>query len=92
MGEPLPTRFAETGIADKEAVLRTANETGLTVYDAYYVTLARSLGVLLVTEDGKIKRNCPDVARSLESFVGLPGVRPGVVREKRAVYRTRRRG
>ncbi len=75
---------------DKEAVLRTADETGLTAYDAYYVTLARSLGALLVTEDGKIKRNCPDVARSLETFVGPSADRPGMVREKRAVYRTQR--
>lgn len=77
-------------LCDKETVLRTEDQAQLTAYDAYYVALARTLGVLLVTEDGKIKRNCPDVARSLEAFVGLPANRPGVVREKRAVYRTRR--
>lgn len=57
---------------DAAAVLRTAEESRLTAYDAYYVALARSLGVLLVTEDSRIKKNCPDVARSLKAFLGLP--------------------
>jgi len=73
---------------DRAAVLRTAHEARLTAYDAYYVTLARTLGVKLVTEDGKIKRNCTDVALSLRSFLGMPDG-PGVVREKRASSRTR---
>jgi predicted nucleic acid-binding protein len=74
---------------DRTAVLRTAGESGLTAYDAYYVTLARSLSVVLVTEDGRIKKNCPDVARSLKGFLGLPE-EPSVAREAKAAYRTRR--
>ena len=70
---------------DHRAVLRVAQAEGLTAYDACYVALARSLGVLLVTEDGQIKRRCPDVARSLSSFC-RDGDRPAVVREPRADY------
>jgi predicted nucleic acid-binding protein len=54
------------------AVLRIAQNAGLTAYDAYYVALARSLGVSLVTEDGKIIKNCPDVACSIKTFLGMP--------------------
>lgn len=72
------------------SVLRTAKEARLTAYDAYYVTLARSLGIILVTEDGAIKENCRDVARSLKAFLGLPE-KPSVVREKRAAYRVHRK-
>lgn len=57
---------------DRVTVLRTAAESRLTAYDAYYVALARSLGVVLVTEDKGIRTNCPDVARSLRAFLGLP--------------------
>jgi predicted nucleic acid-binding protein len=73
---------------DRATVLRTAHEARLTAYDAYYVTLARSLNVVLVTEDGRIKKSCPDVARSLKGFLGLQD-RSSVVRERKAAYRTR---
>lgn len=72
------------------AVLRTAAGSGLSAYDAHYVMLARSLGVKLVTEDGKIVRTCPDVAVSMKAFLGLEKP-PAVVRETRAAYRTRRK-
>jgi len=75
---------------ERTAVLRTAEVSGLTAYDACYVVLARSLGVKLVTEDGKIKDRCPDVAQSLRAFLGLPEG-PVSVREARATYRTRKR-
>jgi len=75
---------------DRETVLRTAEACRLTAYDAYYVTLARKLGVSLVTEDGAIKENCRDVARSLTAYLGLEEG-PISVREARATYRTRAR-
>lgn len=75
---------------DRTAVLRTADEAQLTAYDAYYVVLARTLGVKLVTEDGKIRRNCADVALSLRAFLKEPGD-PALVRERRVSYRTRRK-
>jgi len=46
--------------------------------------------VKLVTEDRLIKRRCPEVAMSLKAFLGL-SEEPPAVREKRAVYRTRRK-
>ena len=55
---------------DPSTVLTTANSTGLTAYDATYVVLARSLGVVLVTEDKQILRACPDVARSMKQLLG----------------------
>ena len=70
------------------AILTTAHELGLTAYDATYVVLARSLGVLLVTEDRQILRACPDVARSMKQHLAPPEP-PGAVRENRATYKTR---
>ena len=54
-------------------VLETADRTGLSAYDAHYVVLARALKAYLVTEDKKLLRTCPDVARSMQAFVALPG-------------------
>jgi predicted nucleic acid-binding protein len=73
------------------AILTTAHTSNLTAYDATYVVLARSLGVLLVTEDKQILRACPDVARSMRQFLSPPQ-QPPVVREKSATYRSRRAG
>lgn len=75
---------------ERTAVLRIADDTGLTAYDAYYVALARTRGVKLVTEDGKIIRTCPDVALSMKAFLALEKP-PAVVNETRASYRTRRK-
>jgi predicted nucleic acid-binding protein len=74
---------------DKSAVLRTAKDSGLTAYDAYYVTLARSLGIPLITEDKQIKSRCPDVARSLDSYLTSPEKITGI-REKPAAYNIKR--
>lgn len=72
------------------AILTTAHTAGLTAYDATYVVLARSLGLHLITEDKQILRHCPDVARSMRQFL-TPLREPPAVREKRTVYRTRKR-
>lgn len=81
-------RVVDPPLAD---VLASAHRSGLTAYDATYVVLARSLGVLLVTEDKQVLRACPDVARSMKQFLAPPG-QPMVVRESRARYKTRRTG
>lgn len=47
-------------------VLRTAEASGLTAYDAEFVVLARSLGVPMVTVDRAILAAAPDVAVRLE--------------------------
>jgi predicted nucleic acid-binding protein len=47
----LPLRFRGT---DRREVIRIAVQTGLTVYDASYLWLARQLGIPLVTLDKKL--------------------------------------
>lgn len=47
---------------DSDAVLSTADETGLSAYDSEHVVLAREMEVSLLTTDGAILRNVPDVA------------------------------
>ena len=54
--------------APGDVVLDTALECGLTAYDAEFVTLARALGVGLVTMDAAVLRGAPDVAVPLEAF------------------------
>lgn len=46
---------------DGLAVLRTASRFGITAYDAHFVSLAESLGIVLVTNDRKSLANkCPE--------------------------------
>ena len=73
------------------AILTAAHTSKLTAYDATYVVLARSLGLLLITEDKQILRACPDVARSMRQFLSPPQP-PPAVRENPAPYRSRRAG
>jgi predicted nucleic acid-binding protein len=70
---------------DRSAVLHIARGAGLTAYDAYYVVLARSLGVPLVTEDAKVIKNCPDVACSIRTFLGMSDA-PMSIREPTPAY------
>lgn len=81
-------RVVDPPLAD---VLGTAHRSGLTAYDATYVVLARSLGVPLITEDKRILRACPDVARSMRQFLSPPES-PLAVRDKPETYKTRRAG
>ena len=74
---------------DPADILQTAQDAGLSAYDAHYVCMARALGIPLVTEDRKVLRACPDVARSMQAFLEPPS-KPPVVQEKRAAYRARR--
>ena len=79
----------KTQSCEPSLVLPIAEAAKLTAYDAYYVALARSLGVPLVTEDGRINRHCPDVARTLKAFLELPDG-PAALREAQSSYGTRR--
>ena len=81
-------RVQDPGLTE---ILVTARRSGLTAYDATYVVLARSLGLLLITEDRQILRACPDVARSMRQFLSPPQP-PSAVREQPATYRSRRAG
>lgn len=47
------------------AVLEAAHAMAISGYDAHYVVLARALGCVLVSEDGRLRRAAPDVARSM---------------------------
>ena len=71
-------------------VLREALQTGITVYDAHYIALAKTLGVSCVTEDGKLQKKYPGMAFSVEAFLSASGGRL-LLREAHAVYGARRR-
>lgn len=51
----LPRLRIEPAACDHAAVLRLANESGITVYDAAYLWLARELDAELVTLDRKLE-------------------------------------
>ena len=53
-----------------EAVMEQAIARGLSAYDAEFVALAQRLGVQLVTDDRRVLAACPDVAVSIDDFVG----------------------
>lgn len=46
-------------VVDHVVVLRLALDTGLTTYDASYLYVARTLGLPLVTFDGRLRRALP---------------------------------
>jgi predicted nucleic acid-binding protein len=74
-----------------DVVLRDALSWKITVYDAQYASLAKQMGIRLVTEDGRVRKACPSLAVSLDDFLGR-GAPGGAVREARTTYRTRRKG
>jgi predicted nucleic acid-binding protein len=57
----------EVEVADRIA-LHVAQEFSLSAYDALYVTLARELGITLVTGDKALARRCPGRAILVEDF------------------------
>jgi predicted nucleic acid-binding protein len=61
-------RHREYGVPS-ERVLEVANETGLSAYDAEFLTIAQDLNVLLVSEDRQILAAAPAVAKSPEQFI-----------------------
>ena len=70
------------------SVLELAAHHSITAYDATFAALALELGVPCVTEDREMQRKLPAVAVSMKHFVES---RPGLVCERPAAYRTRRR-
>jgi len=48
-------------------VLREAVRFGISVYDAQYIALADYNGLVCVTEDAGLRRQCPGLAVSIES-------------------------
>ncbi len=50
-------------------VLQLANESGCSAYDCEFVSLAKNLGITLVTEDKEVLKNFPETAQNMEAFV-----------------------
>ncbi len=71
---------------DPENVLELSVAKDISVYDAEYVSLAKSLGIKLVTSDKELLKKFPETAVSMEAFAGGADFR--FVREKRAEYKT----
>jgi len=64
--ESAPKLIVETvEEVDRPAVWDIAISTGLTVYDASYVWLARARGLKSRTRDKEVLRECSDVAHSM---------------------------
>ena len=58
---------------DSADVLRLGRESGCSAYDCELVSLARQLGIPLVTADRRLAKAFPGVARTLtEAVEGLP--------------------
>ena len=55
---------------DSTQVLQTTATSGCSAYDCEFVSLARSLGVPLITNDNQVLRAFPDIAVSPSNFVG----------------------
>ena len=55
---------------ETEGVLRLADASGLSGYDAEYVRLAEDLGLRLLTTDGPVLEAFPDVAVHPRDFAG----------------------
>ncbi len=50
-------------------VLQLASESGCSAYDCEFISLAKNLGVTLVTEDKKVLKLFPETAQNMECFV-----------------------
>ncbi|MFT3743276.1 MAG: type II toxin-antitoxin system VapC family toxin [Pyrinomonadaceae bacterium] len=60
---------SEINIAARR-VLELAESSGCTAYDCEFVSLAERLGVPLITTDKKVIAAFPDIAVSMEKFLG----------------------
>jgi len=73
-----------------DVVLRDAIRWGITVYDAQYASLAKQLGVPLVTVDEKLQKACPSLTIPLAAYTQRPP-RRNTLREARKSYSKRRK-
>lgn len=54
---------------DAPAALRLAVEQDVSAYDAQFVVLAQLLGIVLVSEDARLSRRCPNTVVSLSDYL-----------------------
>lgn len=87
LGDALETLSEKECHTDHENVLEYSVTKSITVYDAEYVSLAKYLGIRLVTADREILRKFPNTAISMEDFTKDNGFM--LVREKRVDYGTK---
>ena len=62
---------ANTHAIEFEASLRIACERNISAYEARFIALARSFNQKLVTEDGRLRKACPDDTLSLAEALAL---------------------
>jgi len=72
-----------------KAVLDLAIQKKISAYDAQFIILARSLGIRLVTEDGRLIKTFPEISLSMEAFAGCG--KNWMARETRTTYGARRK-
>ncbi len=61
---------------EPEATLALAVDHKLSAYDAQYVVLAQRLHTVLVTEDRRLVKAFPSIARTMEAFVAAGSATP----------------
>ena len=76
-------------VGEMATILSLAVDRSVTAYDAAYVALAVERGVRCVTEDEALRKAFPGMAVSMSTFLEGGTTVGGVVRERRARYRTR---
>lgn len=54
---------------DTKKAIQISMEYNISVYDAHFVSLAKDLNTLLVTEDKEILKNCPHLSLSIQTFL-----------------------
>lgn len=54
---------------ESQKALRLSIDYKISVYDAYFVALAKDFNVLVVTEDKELIKKCPGIALSIRDFL-----------------------
>jgi len=49
--------------------IKTAFKMNISVYDAHFVSLAKEMEAILITEDRELIKKCPGIAISMKEFV-----------------------
>lgn len=80
-------RLAESEFQpETRRIIQTAEAYKLSSHDAQFIALAMERGVFCITEDKELLKNCPELAISMEDFLGDS---PSTVRGKESKYSTK---